>query len=175
MADASIIREHRIKGEERFTKNPELGQRTSVTQAVVTDGYRCEITDGKWKLVADLPEAVKGGNEGPAPGVFGRGALASCVAMGVVGWAARMEVPLDSVAVTVEADWDSRGDLGVDDSVCPGYGAVRVNVNISSPAPAEEIRSMLDKAEKYSPYLDVFRRSNDVSVVLAIAEVGTGT
>jgi hypothetical protein len=77
-------------------------------------------------------------------------------------WAARLGVPLTSLEVTVEADYDRRGELGVDDTVPPGYLQVRYIVTVESPAPESEVVALIDTADKYSSYLDVYRRAHDV-------------
>jgi hypothetical protein len=87
-------------------------------------------------------------------------------------WAARLGVPIDALDVQVEADYDSRGELGVDDSVRPGYTQVRYVVSIASPAPDEDVRRLVETADKYSPYLDVFRHPHDVRRELRL---GRGT
>ena len=63
---------------------PALGQKTAVTSVRVVDGLKCEIAEGDWKIVADLGENRGGNNAGPTPGVLGRGALGSCLAMGYI-------------------------------------------------------------------------------------------
>ena len=74
-----------------------------------------------------------------------------------------LDVPLDRVAVTVEADYDARGMFGVDDSVAPGWGAVRYTAVISSPAPEERVRELVETADRHSPILDDLRRALPVS------------
>jgi uncharacterized OsmC-like protein len=98
-----------------------------------------------------------------------RGAVGSCLAMGYALWAARMDVPLDEVKVTIEADMDARGMYGVDDSVPPGYLAVRCIVEISSPAPAERVREAVEAADRHSPLLDDISRALDVRRDIRIA------
>ena len=66
---------------------PTLGIGTATTTVRVRDGLTCEIEDGPWKLTADMGEKQGGGNQGPNPGVLGRGALGSCLAMSYVMWA----------------------------------------------------------------------------------------
>jgi hypothetical protein len=66
-------------------------------------------------------------------------------------------VPLDAVEVEVEADFDARGELGMD-GVAPGYQEVRYLVAIASPAPKDELERLLAIAERASPYLDIFGR-----------------
>ena len=91
--------------------------------------------------------------------MLGRAALAGCLTIGIAHWAARLGVPIGSLEVEVEADFDARGELGVGDGVAPGYSEVRYVVSIDSPAPRHELDRLLDTAERHSPYLDVFGRA----------------
>lgn len=99
-----------------------------------------------------------GAGLGPDPGVFGRAALGSCLAMGYVFWAAYLDVPLHHVAITVETDYDARGILGVDDAVPPGWSAVRYKVELQSDAPEARLREMVEMADRHSSILDCLRR-----------------
>jgi uncharacterized OsmC-like protein len=136
---------------------PGVGQGTAVTKVKLTDGFTCEITDGPWRLVADMAEKHGGNNAGPNPGVLGRAALGSCLAISYVMWAAKLGVPISQLEVEVQADYDVRGEYGLAD-MPPGYKEVRYIVNIASPATEEEIIKLLDLADAHTPYLDIFRR-----------------
>jgi len=145
---------------------PSLGLHTGRTKATLRPGLECELTDGTWKLTVGMGEKSGGNNAGPSPGTFGRGALASCLAIGYSMWAARLGVLLDSLTVEVEADYDARGELGVSEDVVPGYIQVRYIVTVDSPATREEVMRVLDTADKFSPYRDVFSRANDVQRIV---------
>ena len=138
---------------------PSVGQGTAVTKVTIRDGCTADIEDGGWKLVCD--ESVKdGGNgEGPDPGVFGRAALGSCLAMGYAIWASVLGVPLTKIEVEVAADYDARGMFGVDASVPPGWPAMRYTVTIESPAPEADVMRVLDEADRISPLRDDFSRA----------------
>jgi hypothetical protein len=69
-------------------------------------------------------------------------------------WAARLGVPIESLEVEVQADYDVRGELGVSDSVRPGYLAIRYIVTVESPAPADDILRVLDAADRASSWRD---------------------
>jgi hypothetical protein len=60
--------------------------------------------------------------------------------------------------------------FGVDDSVSPGWPAVRYTVVISSPAPEERVRELVETADRHSPILDDLRRAVPVSAELRIAQ-----
>jgi uncharacterized OsmC-like protein len=144
------------------TLKPSIGQLTGRTRVTLQPGLACEIADGAWKLTAGIGPGSGGTGAGPSPGVLGRGALGSCLALGYAMWAARLGVEITSLTVDVEADYDTRGELGLSDDVPPGYLQVRYTVTVSSPAPDSDVHRVLDTADKYSPYRDVFARANDL-------------
>jgi hypothetical protein len=72
------------------------------------------------------------------------------------------------VEVVVEADYDARGMLGVDETVAPGWGALRYRVNVSSPAPAERVRELVETADRHSSILDCMQRALPVGRELRI-------
>jgi uncharacterized OsmC-like protein len=137
---------------------PSVGQGTAVTRVRVRDGLTCEIEDGKWKLIADEDKGWAGNGEGPDPGVFGRTALGSCLAIGYAMWAAKLGVPLSKIEVEVQADYDARGLLGIAPSVPPGWTAMRYIVTVESDAPEADVMRVLDEGDRYSSILDCFRR-----------------
>ena len=147
---------------------PSVGRGTAVTRVRIRDGCTAEIEDGPWKLIAD--ESVKdGGNgEGPDPGVYGRAALGTCLAMGYAQWAALLGVSLDSIEVEVHADYDASAMFGIDKSKPPGWGALGYVVRIASAAPEADVQRVLDHADSLSPLLDDFARALPVSRELHI-------
>jgi len=138
---------------------PSVGQGTATTTVRIRSGVTCDIEDGGWKLVADEGVGDGGAGLGPDPGVLTRAGLGSCLAIGYAIQAALMEIPLDSVEVIVEADYDARGMYGVDESVPPGWGAVRYTTHISSTAPEARIRELIEAADRHSSVLDIIRRA----------------
>ena len=90
------------------------------------------------------------------PGVLGRAALASCLAITYGMWAARLGVAFDSLEVDLQADYDVRGELGVDDAVRPGYAAMRYVVTVTSPSAEADVLRVLDTADRHSSYRDIF-------------------
>lgn len=168
MSDPSRIREALERSASAVSARPSIGQRTATTRVEWTRGLTCRVEDGPWTLAVDMGEKMGGGNTAPNPGVLGRGALGSCLVVGYAMWAARLGVPLDSLSVEVAADYDARGELGVSDDVPPGYTQVRYTVTIASPAAEEDVRRMIETADRYSPYRDVFARAHDVRRELRI-------
>ncbi|MFI5311528.1 MAG: OsmC family protein [Gemmatimonadales bacterium] len=136
------------------TARPSVGQSTAVTRVKLRPGLSCDIEDGPWKFTGGMTDKYGGSNAGPNPGVFGRAALGSCLAIGYAMWAARMDVPIDSLSVEVHADYDVRGELGVSTEVRPGYSKVRYVVTVESSATKADVMRVLDKADRHSAWLD---------------------
>jgi len=159
MLNSDTIRAAAERSIQILTLKPGRGLLTGRTKARLVDGLRCEIQDGAWRLAADMPAKVGGEETAPTPGVLGRGALASCLAIGIATWGARLGVAIDAVEVEVEADFDARGELGIGEDAVAGYTVVRYLISIDSPAPAGQLAELLELAERHSPYLDVFGRA----------------
>lgn len=168
MADSRTIREILERNVEVLTRRTGRGHLTGVTTARIEDGLRCVIEDGPWKLEADMPVKAGGDETAPPPGTLGRGALASCIAITIAAWAARRDIPIESIQVEVQADFDARGELGMDDRILPGYKDVRYAISIDSPAPAEVVAKLIETAERYSPYVDIFTRAQTMTRIFRL-------
>lgn len=144
---------------ETLSKRPAFGLGTGVSKATIKNGLTCEICEGRWTMVADMPEQAGGNGAGPTPGVFGRAALGSCLAIGYMMRAAAKNIPVAGIEVEIQADYDDGALYGTAANVPPGYLEIRYIVAIESDAPEETILQLLDEADKHSPYLDVFKRS----------------
>jgi uncharacterized OsmC-like protein len=155
-----------------LTLKPSLGRSTARSTATIKDGFRCEVVEGPWRFTVDMPKSVGGTEAGPTPGVYGRGALGSCLAIGYITWAATLGVPIDALEVQVEADYDDNGLFGTAD-VLPGYSEIRYTVTVESSAPEADVLRMLDAGDAHSPYLDVFRRAQRCVRQVAIKSTAT--
>lgn len=134
---------------------PSLGLGTRTSKARLITGLTCEITEGNWKFSADMAEAAGGDASAPTPGVYGRAALASCLAITYKMYAAKMDIAVDAIEVEVQADFDDGALFGTAD-VPAGYSEIRYTVTIESGEPEDKILQLLDEADRRSPYLDVF-------------------
>ncbi len=168
MADPTTIRDIAERNARILALKPSRGHLRGVTTARMAGGLRCEIEEGPWKLAADMPVKAGGDDTAPTPGMLGRGALASCLAIGITTWAASLGIAIDALEVEVQADFDARGELGVGEGIAPGYQKVRYIVSMDSPASRDALVDLLETAERHSPYLDVFGRAQTMERVLRV-------
>ncbi len=113
-------------------------------------------------MTVDEPEALGGGNVAANPVEYALIALGSCQAITYRFWAAQLGIALEGVQVEVEGDLDVRGFFGIDDSVRPGFGAVRLRVRLSGPEEAGRYEELAKAVDAHCPVLDLL--SNPVPV-----------
>jgi uncharacterized OsmC-like protein len=132
--------------------------------AVREEGLRFRVEGPKGQVTSDMSESVGGGATAPTPGWLLRAALASCDATLVAMEAARDNVELTDLAVTVVSESDFRGVLGVDGSVHPGPLGVRVRIELTAPyATEDQLREVVQRAEAHSPVRDALVREVSMS------------
>ena len=154
-----------------LSRMPAAGRGTAVTRVRMRDGLVCECEDGRWNLVVDMAPKSGGSGAGPDPGVFGRAALGSCMAISYGMWAAWRGIPLKRLEVEVQADYDVGATYGVGDRTAD-YVQIRCIVTVESEAPEADVLRMLDEADAHCPYLEIFRRPQDVRRETRFARVG---
>ena len=151
------------------TDNPDRAQALFRTAGTGGDGVRTEIRIGRHTVVVDEPPALGGVDEAPNPVETALAGLLSCQVVTYRFWAAKLGIPLESVAVDVEGDLDVRGFFGLDDAVRPGFGEVRVVVTLDGPATPEQYRQLAATVDEHCPVLDLFRNTTPVTTTLATA------
>lgn len=138
--------------------------------ARIVEGLQCRISGPHGEsLTTDMPPAMGGNASGPNPGWLLRSALASCTATVIAMRAATLGVALSTIEVTVESESDSRGILGLDESVSAGLGSVRTRVKIEAPeSTPEQLREIVTWADAHSPVGCTLRQSPAYSLEIDV-------
>jgi uncharacterized OsmC-like protein len=153
---------------EGLQRDPGSGQGTMHLEARLERGLTCVMTEGSWTLTSDAPPIVGGDGRGPSPGVYGRAAVASCIAMGIKIIAARIDHPIDAVTVQMDGDYDWRGDFELDD-ISPGFQRFRLTITVASPADRKATVKIVEDALRLSSWFNTLVRQQIVDVELEIA------
>lgn len=148
-------------------QNPEkaLGPDNPAT-AKLEEGLRCRVTGKGLDLVMDMPKEL-GTAAGPGPGMVLRAADSGCLAIVIAMKAAREEVKLSHLEVTVESTSDDRGLYGIGDAPA-GPLSYNVKVKIAGEAPEEKLREIIRWADEHSPVSDAIRRAIPSTMELTI-------
>ncbi len=139
-------------------RRPSFGVGTAVSRTTVTDGLTCTVRERDWSFTVDMSEEAGGKAAGPTPGVYGRAALGSCLAIGYMMRASTMGIPIQSLSVEIQADFDDGALFGTSPTITPGYSEVRYIVSVETDADESCVMELLDEADRHSPYLNVFSR-----------------
>jgi uncharacterized OsmC-like protein len=137
--------------------------------AVREEGLRFRVTGPKGDVVSDVARPLGGADSAPSPGWLMRAGLAACDASLVAMEAEREGVELTELEVTVSSDSDSRGMLGVDDSVPPGPLSVRVHIRVAaSNADEAQLRALVERADRRSAVRDAVAREVPVTTEVVV-------
>jgi uncharacterized OsmC-like protein len=134
-------------------RRPSLGRASARARVLVVADTRCEARHGARVTHVELPVDAGGMDTAAHPGELMRACLGSCLALGYRVWAARLGVTMTSVEVDVICEFDTRGQLGLDDDVAVGWDRVVFDVRIASDAPRTAIEELVAHANRLSPML----------------------
>ena len=128
-----------------------------------------DIRTGAHTFKVDEPPALGGADAAANPVQFALASLGSCQAITYRFWAAQLGIPFDTLTVRVEGDLDIRGFFGFDDTVRPGFTAIRVEVTVTGPESAERYAELAAAVDEHCPVLDLFKNPVPVSRAIATA------
>lgn len=117
-------------------------------------------------LDADEPKVLLGTDRGANPVEYVLTALAGCLTTSLVYHAAARGIAVEEVESHLEGDLDLRGFLGLSEEVRNGYENIRVTFKIKADATEEQLRELVQLAQKRSPVFDIVSHPVPVSVEL---------
>ena len=136
-----------------MARRPAFGHGTGQARIRLGDGFVCDVEHLDRKLVVDQPTHQGGSGRGHPPDELMRASIGASLAMGYRLWGARLGVRIDSVEVEMTCTYDERGQLGVSDDVPPGWQSVRFDVTLTSDAAEDELRQVVQTADRLNPML----------------------
>ena len=160
MGRNSHAREAQLRAISIFTQRPERAQVVNRGSAEVRDGLSCTYEQDGHSLTLDMPHTIGGSDEGP---------ICGCLAIGIKMTAARENLHLDAVSVSIEQDWDNRGVLAME-GASPVPRDTRITIEIRSPEPEDKAGEMVSRALASDPWFLAYRDAQPVSTAISIVE-----
>jgi hypothetical protein len=77
-------------------------------------------------------------------------------------------VELRDATVTAEGDLDFRGTLGVAKDARVGFAAIRLNFDLDTDAPPDQIATLLRLTERYCVVFQTLRQPPDLRATIAV-------
>lgn len=154
--EASAKQYEQLKKE--LAKNPkQQKEKAGPVVRVLNNGARELTVNGKYLILNDNPAYLGGSNVGMTSRENLLGVLATCITHITEGQAASLGVTLDSLALSVDAQWDPRAGRKGFENV-PDYPTdVHYTLHVSTPESHERIEQLLNAVEKICPMYNLFK------------------
>jgi uncharacterized OsmC-like protein len=147
--------------------DPAKAQAAFTAEGTLIGVTEVDVRTGAHAFKVDEPPALGGADVAANPVQYALASLGSCQAITYRVWATHLGIELDTITVRVAGDLDLRGFFGVDDSVRPGFTAVRVEVAVTGPETEQRYAELAEAVDEHCPVLDLFRNPVPVTRTLA--------
>jgi uncharacterized OsmC-like protein len=145
-------------------QNPLMSRVVFEAETALVEGVRCT---GKVRnfvpIIVDEPPELGGQDKGANPVELLLVALGSCQEIMYAAMASMMGIKLDEVKVNLKGSLDLKGLFGMDPAIPPGYQKITYETILTSSAPEEELRKLIEAVESHCPVLDTLVRPVEVS------------
>ena len=149
-------------------ENPRLAKYTPQIEAKWVQNMVCETKilgqfgSADHVLINDEPQLMGGTDKGPGPALLVLAGLAGCTTASFVLLGTLMGTPIDSVELSLTADLDLRGFLGLEEGVPVGFTDIRYEAQIQSSASEKKVRELAVTVERRCPAYDTLRRLKEI-------------
>lgn len=134
----------------KYRDNPASAQGVMrATGTLSAEGVTCTVKTFTGTVEAGLHPATGGDGRSACSGDMLLEALAGCAGVTLRAVATAMDIPLRGGSVTVEADLDFRGTLGVEKTAPVGFKAIRLRFDLDTDANPQQIEKLLQLTERY--------------------------
>ena len=111
----------------------------------------------------DEPPELGGKDSAANPVELVLAALGTCQEIMYAAYASVMDIKLESIDVDVRGYLDLKGLFGMEEGVPAGFNRIAFDTRISSDAPEEALKQLIDTVEKHCPVLDILSRAQEIS------------
>jgi len=176
MVRQNEIREAVEKIIQNVEQSPSAGKFKYRVETVLEEGVRCKGTVRKLPIITiDEPPAFGGTDQGASPVEMVLVALGACHEIMYSALASLMGIELTKCKVSLQADLNVRGLLGLgkEDNIPPGFTKIYYQTYIESSESEERLNQLNVAVNAQCPVLDMLTRKVDIEKKLSINGVNT--
>lgn len=145
-------------------QNPIMSRVVFEAETALVEGVRCTAKVRNFApIVVDEPPELGGQDKGANPVELVLVALGSCQEIMYAAMASMMGIKLDEVKVNLKGSLDLKGLFGMDPTIPPGYQKITYETILTSSAPEEDLRKLIDAVETHCPVMDTLVRPIEVT------------
>ena len=164
--DQQTLRAAQTPLKDRYRCDPESAVITLKAEGRIGQGITCSIQTGKALVEAGLHPATGGPGTYACSGDMLLEALAACAGVTMAAVATSIGVELRGGVVRAEGDLDFRGTLGVSKEAPVGFREIRLQFEVDTDAPAEQVETLRRLTERYCVVYQTLRQPPPVAVSL---------
>lgn len=136
----------------------------------------CSVDIGRAIYEAQAHSGVGGAGTAACSGDLLLGALAACAQITCQMVAAAMGIRTERIQISVEADLDLRGTLGIARDAPVGFEEIRLRLDVVAPeASPDQLRALREKTEQYCVVMQTLMRPPRLHTEWVQASPGAGT
>ena len=149
-----------------IAKNVDNAKLTYLVKGYGEGSVASRITAGKHEFLIDEPAGLAGDDIAASPVEVALGALIACQIVVYRLFAQNLGIAIDTIDAKAEGDLDVQGLFGMDESVRPGFSAIRLVIHVTGPETQERYNELHAFVDAHCPVLDLFSNATPVAVEL---------
>ncbi len=162
--NADQLRSLQAPLKERYREEPAAALITLRASGRLGDELTCSVETGRALVATGLHPATGGSGLHACSGDLLLQALVACAGVTLNAVATALDIPLRGGRVLAEGDLDFRGTLGVSKEVPVGFERIRLQFELETDAPADQIERLLRLTERYCVVYQTLRTSPELTV-----------
>jgi uncharacterized OsmC-like protein len=165
--DATELREIQAPLKERYREEPDAAVVTLSASGSLDEGVSCSVDTGrKVAAVAGLHPATGGDGSLLCSGDMLLEALVACAGVTLRAVSTSLGIEVSGGTVTADGDLDFRGTLGVDKQAPVGFKNIRLNFDLETSAPQDQLDTLLKLTERYCVVFQTLAKPPELKATL---------
>jgi uncharacterized OsmC-like protein len=162
--NADTLRALQAPLKDRYREQPESARITLRAQGRLGEGVSCSVETGQALVEAGLHPATGGNGLAACSGDMLLQALVACAGVTLNAVATALGITLRDAQVRAEGDLDFRGTLGVAKDAPVGFQQIRLQFELDTEAPDEQLDTLLRLTERYCVVYQTLARTPALAV-----------
>lgn len=133
----------------------------------VGEGITCKVETGKAMVEAGLHPASGGDGLSVCSGDMLLEALTACAGVTLKAVATSIDFELSDAKIHAEGDLDFRGTLSVDRDAPVGFKAIRLNFELDTDEPQENIDTLIKLTERFCVVYQTLKTVNNIETTVS--------
>lgn len=162
--DATALKALQAPLKSRYREEPAAARITLHAEGRLGDGVTCSVQTGQALVRAGLHPATGGDGLAACSGDMLLQALVACAGVTLGAVATALGIELRDATLRAEGDLDFRGTLGVDKEAAVGFTAIRLHMELDTPADTDQVAALLKLTERYCVVYQTLARGPALAV-----------